>query len=353
MTVTISSDSLSRFAEQIFVAAGVEPTIATQMADVLIWANLRGTDTHGVRRIPRYLSLLERGATNGAPNMRIERDAGAIAVLEADQAPGGAAMLRAVEEAVERAGKFNIAWCAARNITHAGAIGYFASKVAEAGFAGIVMSASGKPLMAYHGARVSGVSTNPLAVSIPRHKRRPFVLDISTSNVSFGKLLSAREQKADIPLDWGLDKNGSQTTDPDAVETLTPLGGPKGSGLSLMIECLASVAVGNPLISRWLSGDKPEGGPTFNGIVIAVNLAALGDPQNLERDIEYLAEQIKSLPKTDDTQHIFLPGERGDSVMDIRERDGIPLPDKVWEQLEAVAVKLDVKVPVSMDKSEG
>jgi len=350
MNVIIAKQDLLNFAENTFAAAGVAEALAVQMADVLVWANLRGTDSHGVVRIPRYLSLLEQGATNGTPDMRIERDAGALAVLEGDRAPGGPAMLRAADEAIVRAQKYNIAWCAARNIAHAGAVGYFAAKVAEAGLAGIVMSASGKPLMAYHGARVSGVSTNPLAIALPARRRRPLVLDMSTSNVAFGKLLNARNENTGIPADWGMDKEGQRTTDPSAVETLTPLGGPKGSGLSLMIECLSSLAVGNPLISRWLSDQKPKGGPVFNGVVIAVNLSVLGDPGQFDDDIDHLAEQIKSLPKTENTETIFLPGERGDSVMDIREKDGIPIPNNVWEKLVDAAHKLGVAIPASEER---
>ena len=92
-------------------------------------------------------------------------------LLEADLAPGPAAMSRAMKEAIACARDVHIGWCAARNITHAGAIGYFALQAAEAGMAGIVMTASG-PMMAYHGARVAGVSTNPIAIAFPAAKGR-------------------------------------------------------------------------------------------------------------------------------------------------------------------------------------
>ena len=155
----------------------------------LVWSNLRGTDSHGVLRIPRYIELLGKNAINSAPVMRVERRAGAISLLEADLAPGPAAMSRAMKEAIACARDVHIGWCAARNITHAGAIGYFALQAAEAGMAGIVMTASG-PMMAYHGARVPGVSSNPIAIAFPAADRPAFLLDMSTATVAMGKVLN-------------------------------------------------------------------------------------------------------------------------------------------------------------------
>jgi ureidoglycolate dehydrogenase (NAD+) len=120
------------------------------MGKSLVWANLRGVDSHGVLRIPGYVERLKSKAINPAPDMRVERRSGAIAVLEADRAPGAVAMAMAMDEAIARAREVHVGWCAARNITHAGAVGYFALQAANVGMAGIVMSASG-PMMAYHG----------------------------------------------------------------------------------------------------------------------------------------------------------------------------------------------------------
>src|SRR5215468_10808427 len=225
----IQAADLERFASALFQAAGVAEAMADQWARSLVWANLRGVDSHGVLRIPIYLDRLKKKEMNATPDIRVAKRAGAIAVLEADRAPGAVAIARARE--------VHVGWCAARNITHSGAVGYFALQAANAGMAGIAMSASG-PMMAYHGAKVSGVSSNPLAIAFPAQRRRPFVLDMSTSTVAMGKIMSARDAGRDIPLGWGLDAAGRDTTDPRQVATLLPLGGAKGSGLSFMIECL-------------------------------------------------------------------------------------------------------------------
>ena len=145
----IPSADLQHFASALFEAAGVAPPLAEEWARSLVWANLRGVDSHGVLRIPGYLERLKTKAINPAPDMRVEQRSGAVAVLEADRAPGAVAMAKAMDEAIARAREAHVGWCAARNITHAGAVGYFALQAANAGMAGIVMSASG-PMMAYH-----------------------------------------------------------------------------------------------------------------------------------------------------------------------------------------------------------
>jgi ureidoglycolate dehydrogenase (NAD+) len=247
-------------------------------------------------------------------------------------------------EAVARAREVHVGWCIARNITHAGAVGYFALQAANAGMAGIVMSASG-PMMAYHGAKVSGVSTNPLAIGFPARNRRPFVLDMSTSTVSMGKVMSARDAGRDIPVGWGLDAEGRDTTDPRKVATLLPLGGPKGSGLSFMIECLCSVAAMNPIIAPALAAGGALDAPFLNGLAIAVDLAVLGDLDGILAEADRLGSLIAALPPDDGVERIYLPGERGDDILERRTRDGIPLPQGTWSRLLTVAKSLGVTAP--------
>ncbi|MCC7348192.1 MAG: Ldh family oxidoreductase [Variibacter sp.] len=343
--VRIGAAELNAFAARLFVAAGVPEEDATAWARVLVWANARGADSHGVLRIPAYVERIRKGAINPRPAMRVERRSGAIAVLEADRAPGAVAMLRAMEEAIARARVAHIGWCAARNITHAGAIGYFALKAAEQGMAGIAMTASG-PMMAYYGARVAGVSTNPIAIAAPARRRRPLLLDMSTATVPLGKVLAARDRNEAVPPGWGVDAQGRETTDPHAIATLLPLGGPKGSGLSLMIECLCSLTVGNPLIARALLDRSPAESPVLNGVAIAVDLAALGDVEAFRDEADRVGDALTALPAAEGVERIFLPGERGDTLAAQREREGIPLPKGTWDRLLATANSLGVDPPL-------
>jgi len=320
----IGERDLTAFATALLVAAGVSAAMAEAWAEALVWANLRGVDSHGVLRIPRYVELLQKGTVNPSPVIRVERRVGAIAVLEADLAPGPIAMMRAMDEALTAARTHGLGWCAARNITHAGAVGYVALRAAEAGFIGIAMTASG-PMMAYPGTRTAALSTNPLTIAFPAGRRRPFLLDMSTSTAALGKVLSARDAGRSIPLGWGIDRNGHDTSDPKAVETLLPLGGPKGAGLSFMIECLCSLTTGNPIISAALEAGGSLDAPYLNGATFAIDLAAFGDPAAIRAEADRMGDALLKLPKADGADHIFLPGERGDSVRMERERDGIVL----------------------------
>src|SRR5512132_2034948 len=313
----IPSSDLQRFASALFQAAGVARSMADEWAKSLVWANLRGVDSHGVLRIPGYIQRLKTKAINPTPDMRVEKRAGAIALLEADRAPGAVAMAMAMAEAIARVREMHVGWRAARNITHAGAVGYFALQAANAGMAGIVMSASG-PMMAYHGAKVAGVSTNPLAIAFPAYNRPSLLLDMSTSTVAMGKVMSARDAGQSMPPGWGLDAEGRDTTDPKKLATLLPLGGPKGSGLSFMIECLCSLTVGNAIIAPALAARGKLDAPFLNGVAIALDLAVFGDRERILGEADRLARLVAALAPANGVERVYLPGERGDSIL--RER---------------------------------
>ena len=344
-TLLITKAELTAFVAAIFEAVGLSKEHAGEWAKMLVWANLRGTDSHGIIRIPRYIDLINAKSINAAPDIRVERKMGAIVVLETDRAPAAVGMTRAVKAAIQCASESGVGWCAARNTTHTGAIGYFAVQAAEQGYGAIVMTASG-PMMAYPGTRVGAVSSNPIAFAVPRKNGRPYLLDFSTGVVANGKIMGAADRGEKIPVGWGLDKDGRDTTDPRAVETVLPLGGAKGAGLSFMIECLSSLLLSNPRIAPDLEDGSIENNPFLNGSVIAINPAAFGDRQTFEREAERLGLAIAGLPRAEGVDRIMLPGERGDAIRAEREKSGIPVPHGTWQRIGKAAEKLGVKVPV-------
>jgi ureidoglycolate dehydrogenase (NAD+) len=249
-----------------------------------------------------------------------------------------------MDEAINKAGEFNIGWCTISNMTHAGAVGYFALQAANVGLAGLVMTAS-QPMMAYPGSTKNIVSTNPIAIAVPGNRHRPLLLDMSTSTVGMGKVLQARDSGHDIPLDWGLNNQGQPTSDPNEVSVLSPLGGAKGAGLSLMIECLTSLAVNNPLIEPVLRTESPLLGRPINGVAIAVDVKMFGKKALYMQQVDELAEQITRSPKAPGIDQIFAPGERGDSILARRKKEGIPLPDGTLNRLRPIAKECGVKFP--------
>jgi len=342
--IIVKAQTLKDFATSIFSACNISSEDALKWADVLVWANLRGVDSHGVLRIPRYIETIKNGNIKARPNITIEKKDGAIAVLDCDAAPGPIGMSRAMEEAMQRANEVNIGWCIAKNITHTGAIGYYAQIAAKEGMAGIIMIAS-RPMMAYHGARVAGLSTNPLAIAVPGGTHPPLVVDMSTSTVSMGKVLEARDAGESIPDGWAMDKNGNMTNDPNSASILMPLGGAKGSSLSLMFECLVSLMGANPLIASLIKPGADPSGFRQNGLAIAINVSAFVDINNYRNEVDLLASAIKSLPRAEGVEEIYAPGERGDAILVERTKNGIPLPQGTWDRLSQSASTLGIKMP--------
>jgi ureidoglycolate dehydrogenase (NAD+) len=250
-----------------------------------------------------------------------------------------------VNEAMDRARAAHVGWCAVRHLTHTGAIGYFAQQAAEAGFAAIVMSASG-PMMAYPGTKVAAVSTNPIAFAVPRSNGRPYLLDFSTSVVANGKIMGAKDRGEAIPVGWGLDAQGRDTTDPKAVETLLPVGGAKGAGLSFMIECLTSLLLLQPRLAPDLEDGSIENNPFLNGSAIAIDVGAFGDRERFEREAARLGAALAGLPRAEGVDKIMLPGERGDAVRAEREASGIPIPKGTWQRITKAAQDLGVTPPM-------
>ncbi|WP_323688855.1 Ldh family oxidoreductase [Rhizobium sp. AN83] len=298
--------------------------------------------SHGVLRIPRYLEMIDLGIIDPVAMPETVHEFGAIAVIDAKRAPGAVGMNYATEKAIALAKANGIGWCSARNITHSGAIGYFAERIAAAGLVAIGMSAS-KPLMTYHGSRAEAVSTNPLAIAAPSSTNDdPLLLDMSTAAVALGKVMAARDAGREIPEGWGLDENGKRTTDPQTVKVLLPMAGPKGSGLSLMIEVLCSLLVRNAVIAPALSG---QAGGGFNGAMIALDPQAFGDEISFRADVHALSMSISELPKAAGTDRILLPGQRGFETARERKSKGIPLSAGTRKNLVTLARSLGAKIP--------
>ncbi|HEY6240072.1 MAG TPA: Ldh family oxidoreductase, partial [Burkholderiales bacterium] len=261
---TVPAEALTRFATDVFARAGLPKSDAAIVAEVLVWANLRGVDTHGVTRIPRYVDLIETGEMNPRPAMTVRNETPASVLIEADRAAGPVAMMRGTTEAMRKARKAGVGLAFVRATTHTAALGYYTLAAAREGMAGIALAASW-PNVAYHGARAAGVSTSPISIAVPGTE--PVVLDMATSVVSMGKLNQAKKSGAPIPAGWALDKDGNPTTDPQTAQIPLPMAGPKGSGLSLMVECIASLVVCNPLLAESLEGTPAGRLHRQNGLV--------------------------------------------------------------------------------------
>ncbi|HEY8578804.1 MAG TPA: Ldh family oxidoreductase [Beijerinckiaceae bacterium] len=342
MTLIAAAD-LAAFVTSVFVARGFPPHDAAQVADVLVWADLRGVDSHGVERLPSYLAIIGRGEMKPDAKPVLQDVAPALFRVDSDRASGPVPMMMAMEEALSRARMFGVACGVVCRSAHTGAIGYYAQWGARRGCATIVMG-SGPPLMAYHGARVASLSTSPLAIAVPGGPDGVLTLDMATAVAAAGKLKQHERESRPIPEGWALDKAGAPTTDPAAAAIALPIGGPKGAGLGLMFECLTSLMAGAPLLAAMVGpGRKPF--HMQSEMVIAVDVKRFRDVEDYAADVDALADVIRGLPRADEAEPIRLPGERAEAEARRREAEGVPLSPRLRDQLVEIARACGVPEP--------
>src|SRR5262249_7391585 len=182
-----------------------------------------------------------------------------------------------------------------------------------------------------------GVPANAIWIGLLGGMGGPVVLVVAIGVVARGKLVKARKTNQPIPAGWALDRDGNPTTDPQAALIPLPLGGPKGSGLSLMIELITSLLVSNPIISQALEAATDGQRHRQNGLVLAIDLGRFGDPGVCRAEVDRVIAALKALPRAPGVVEILMPGERGARALAARTRDGIPLPRPIVEELRGVA----------------
>ncbi len=343
--ILVDHRDLARFVTNVFRGRGLREPDAATVADVLVWANLRGVESHGVSRLPRYLEILEQGDMDPAARPEPRRLGDALFLLDAAKAPGPVAMTRAVSEALDVAKRAGASVGVVSHTTHAGAVGRYAQMIAEAGFAAIVL-ASGLPNMAYHGTRVASLSTSPIAIAIPSGRYGVILLDMATAIAAFGRINQARLAGQPIPEGLALAKDGTPTTDAAAATIMLPLGGPKGSGLAFMFECLTGLVPAAPILMRTIgvAAAGSKGPNAQNAMIIAIDIGRFRPVDDFRRDVDGLAELLKGLPRSGPDE-ILMPGERGQRTAALRAQGGVPLSPKLWQQLGEIARTSGVPLP--------
>jgi LDH2 family malate/lactate/ureidoglycolate dehydrogenase len=281
---------------------------------------------------------------NARPDIRVEVETPATLLIDADYALGPVVTTYAMRRVIEKAQEAGIGWALLRNTTHQGAMGYYPLMAAEEDMAGIALVCS-PPNMAPHGAKAAGVHNSPIAIAVPAKRYRPLVLDMATSVAAGGKLSLAIDKGVPIPVGWALDKEGRPTTDPAQAAALLPIGGPKGSGLAMMFECLSSLMVDNVLLEPALHGEEGTRRHRQNGVVAAIDIGTFTDVERYKEHTDRLIEGLKALPRAEGVGEIYVPGEPEDRTYGERLRDGIPLPPGTARGLRGVAEKLRIELP--------
>ena len=363
--IRVAWEPLKKFTKEVFVRAGMNTKHATTEAEALIWANLRGVDSHGILRIPWYIQNIDNGVMNPKPNIKVVKETPATVLIDADRALGPVVTVFAVHRVIEKAKEVGIGWALVCNLTHQGALGYYSQMIAQKGMAGIVFVCN-PPNMAPYGAKAAGVANSPIAISVPAKRHRPLNLDMATSIVAGGKLWLAVDKGVSIPEGWALDKDGNPTTDPKKYVCLLPVSGYKGSGLALMFECLSSIMAGTPLLEptllgtashirsqgksevKWKRPGYTKARHNQNSVVAAIDIGNFTDLGDYEDHIDNLIDGIKALPKAEGFKEIFVPGELEERTSIERSKNGIPLPKGTVSNLRSIAERFVIKLPSGM-----
>jgi LDH2 family malate/lactate/ureidoglycolate dehydrogenase len=342
--VLVGADDLRALVAGIFQARGTSEAGAAAVADSLVWANLRGIDSHGVSRVPRYLELFDKGVSVADAVPTVTRPRAAIAIVDAHAAPGPVALNRAADEAIAGARECGVGWASVRGTVHTGAIGYYTSRVADAGMAAVGVVA-GVPNMAYAGAKGVAVATSPLSVAVPAGRHELVLLDMATAVMALGRFAEFKAAGKELPPGVALTADGEPTTDPALAKVPVPAAGAKGSGMSLVFEMLAGGLVANPIVPGYHSGTKEGRRHRQNAFILAVDVSAFLPLEEFRSTVDDTVDAIKSLPPADEAREVLVPGERGRRSEAERAASGIPLGPKVWRELTEIAAGLGVDVP--------
>ncbi|MFE0824633.1 Ldh family oxidoreductase [Streptomyces sp. NPDC058807] len=341
----VPADELRTFAAALLEKGGLSPEHAATTADVFVWAAQRGVESHGVARVPAYLDLLAKGVANANAELKVESTTPAAAVIDADRAPGPVALSAAADEAIERARTYGIASVGVRRTVHTGAIGYYVSRIAERGLVGLGF-VSGMPNMGYTGVKGAAVATSPLAIAVPAADHAALLLDMATATIALGKLRQAKANGTPLPENAAATEDGTPTTDPALATMPLPLGGAKGSGMSLAFELLTSVLVGAPIFSAFHSDDPAGRKHRQNALLIAVDPAAFGgSAEDFAGAVDTTLDTLKGLPAAEGAPGVYYPGERSAAVAVERGASGVPVAPKVWRELTQTAERFGIAPP--------
>lgn len=353
----ITESALRTFTENVFKAMDCSAVHANLAADVLLAADLRGIDSHGVARLIGYVRLWEKNRINPTPNIKIVHETPTTATIDGDAGLGLIVAPFAMQVALEKAEKYGSAWIAIRNSNHFGIAGYHAMKAVEKDMIGFAMT-NATPLVAPTFSNERMLGTNPMCYAFPAGKYPPVVVDMATSAAANGKLEIAQRLGEQVPEGWLQDKDGNYTTDPHALKTggsLLPLGGDrehgshKGFALSGVVDILSGVLSGanyGPWVPPFVAFLEPVANPVGEGIghfLGAMRVDGFRPVADFKTNMDTWIERFKSASKINPDQGVVIPGEPEYTSQIERKKNGIPVVDAVVNDLNELAVKFGIQ----------
>jgi len=356
----IDAATLQSFCTQVFEKLGVRAADATVTSEVLVAADLRGVDSHGVARLPRYVNGLRDGVMLPAVQPQVVHETPTTATVDAHDGLGQPAGFFGMKLAMQKAQQTGSGFVAVRNSNHYGIAGYYALMALQHDLIGISLTNADTLVVPTFGKKAL-FGTNPISIAVPAGEERPYVLDMATSTVPRGKLEVYHRVGKEMPSGWATDAEGNPTQDAglalqglasrDILGGLLPLGGAgelhsghKGYGLALFVEIMCGVLAGSgfgDLVYPVSADGKPL--PSKIGHFFgAMRIDGFRPAGEFKADMDRLIRMIKSSPKAEGHERIFIHGEKEFEIEEERRRNGIPLHQKVVANMKKIAEELEI-----------
>jgi LDH2 family malate/lactate/ureidoglycolate dehydrogenase len=347
-----SQPLLHAFATDLLVAAGVRRDRAEAATAHLLIADLRGVESHGVARLPMYVSRLRERLIDPEAGVSVERELPSTLSLNGNNGLGLLIGPEAMRRTIDKAWETGICLTTVRGSNHFGIAGAYAVMAAGKNLGGLAMTNASRLVVPANGAHPM-LGTNPLAFAVPTGTGRPLLVDMSTSTVAWGKIEIARRAGVPIPAGWAVDANGSSTTDPLAVKGLTALGGSlelgahKGYGLSLMVETFCGPLSGNLWSNRIGRSTSGAAQPGIGHMFMAWRIDAFRDLADFLADMDEMIAELRGCepdPRVPGAC-VLIPGDP-EAEAEARNRElGIPVRQAVLDELAVSAATVGVPFP--------
>jgi L-2-hydroxycarboxylate dehydrogenase (NAD+) len=341
----IPASSIAAFTTRALVAAGLPATDAEIVAGLMVEADLRGSDTHGVIRLPLYVRRIRAGGVNAKPNIRVVSDRPSAALIDGDNAMGHLVMRRAAHMAIDKAKTTGVGWVGARMSNHAGPAGLYVTMPLKHDMIGLYFAVGSSNHLPPWGGSETLLGTNPMAVAVPAGDEPAVVLDMSPTVAAYGKVRLKAQRGEPMPVGWMIDREGKPLTDAKRADEghLLPIGDYKGSGLSLIIGLLAGALNRAALGRNVIDFVKEAGKPTNTGQAIAaIAIDAFLPAAEFKRAVDQVIRDIRNSQKLPGVERIWLPGEQSHAKLADRRAHGVPMPKALRDSLDAVARDLAI-----------
>jgi len=357
----VRRDGLEAFVARCFQNLGLSLDEASASAEILVAADARGIESHGVGRLWRYKNGLQRGIMAGGVQPTVLRETPLSLVLDANGAMGLSLSKTTMARCVEKANAIGAAFSSVRNSNHFGIAGYYTEMAAREDMIGICMTntaALGVPTFG----RKAMFGTNPIAISVPAHGGRMFTLDMATTVVTRGKVEVYEREGKPLPEGWAVDTKGRGTSDAHKLLDdmlyqrgggIMPLGGEgelfsgyKGYGLAEVVDIMTAVLSGGVFGQSVMDSEATSARVChFFG---AIRLDLFRDPDEIKTDMDRLLDELERAEPAEGRERVYYAGLKEHEAEARAAREGVPLSAKVAEQLKAISEDLGVPFPAAV-----